>query len=283
MIGNTKLFLDGGDPEETKHIQELLASKNLPGLDGQTTNPSLIAKNLAAKAAGSKLSKDASMVEYKRIVTEMSALVTGPVSIQVITEPGMTADDILAAARERLAWIPNAMIKFPCIPEGLKAASVFCHEGPVNMTLVFSQAQAAAVYSATKGATHQVVISPFVGRLDDRGEDGLDLIDHIVKMYALGDGHVATLTASIRTLDQLYETVRLGSPIMTVPGKVIEAWIAGGAITPDMSYSYPSGSLKPIDYVDLPLDQPFASYDLHHDLTDTGLTKFLSDWHTYVE
>ncbi len=96
------------------------------------------------------------------------------------------------------SWIPNAHVKFPTSREGLEAAGRAVKEGlRVNMTLCFTQEQAAAVYSATAGAKKgDVFISPFIGRLDDRGENGMDLIENIQKMYGTGDGHVEVLTAS---------------------------------------------------------------------------------------
>jgi transaldolase len=284
MVNKTRLFLDGGDPAETVTVNAVLKDAGLTGLDGQTTNPSLIAKNLGAKAGGGrKLTAVEAYAEYRRIVTEMSAVVAGPVSIQVICDETTPAEDILAMARERLTWIPNAMIKFPCIPEGLKAASVFCHEGPVNMTLVFSQDQAAAVYSATRGAEHPVVVSPFVGRLDDKGQDGMSLIANILCMYEKGDGHVSVLSASVRTMDHFKQALKLGSDIMTVPASVYTMWKEAGFPVPDEAYAYPAGALTAIPYAELPLDRPFAEYPLHHELTDAGLKKFLSDWHTWVE
>src|SRR5208337_2698352 len=115
------------------------------------------------------------------------------------------AEAMLEQGREMFGWIPNGHIKFPTSAEGLKAASLALKEGlRVNMTLCFSQAQAAAVYAATRGARKgDVFVSPFIGRLDDRGENGMDLIAHIIRMYGKGDGHVEVLTASVRKIDHL--------------------------------------------------------------------------------
>jgi len=93
------------------------------------------------------------------------------------------------------------------------------------MTLVFSQEQAAAVYAATIGAKRgQVYLSPFIGRLDDRGEQGMDLIANIIKMYGAGDGHVEVLTASVRSLEHFTRAIELGSDIITSPFKVLKEW-----------------------------------------------------------
>src|SRR3989344_4842731 len=100
--------------------------------------------------------------------------------------------------KEMFSWIPNAHVKYPTTKAGLEAAHRSIQEGMrVNMTLVFTQEQAAAVYAATKGAKRgDVFVSPFIGRLDDRGENGMDLIKNIIKMYRGGDGHVLILGAS---------------------------------------------------------------------------------------
>jgi len=286
MIDKTRLFLDGGDPSETKAMQELLLAGGHDGLDGQTTNPSLIAKNLAAKSnvtEEKKLTAVEADVEYRRIVTEMAKTVSGPVSIQVIANERTTKEEILVSARARLRWIPNAVIKFPCIPEGLAAAHEFCAEGPVNMTLVFSQQQAAAVYAATEGAAFPVFVSPFVGRLDDRGENGMDIIANIGKMFEPGDGHVSVLAASIRTYDHFFRAIQFKSTVMTVPSSIISLWKEKGWSLPDDSYIYPSGDLKPIPYEVVALDKPYDTYNLSHPLTDAGLLKFWSDWHQWVE
>ncbi len=286
MIAATRLFLDGGDPVETQTIQELLGGVGKPGLDGQTTNPSLIAKNLArgkGLAEGKKLTAVEADVEYRRIVTEIAKTVSGPISIQVIANENTSKEDMLTSGRSRLRWIPNAVIKFPCIPNGIAAAHEFCQEGPVNMTLVFSQAQAAAVYSATDGAKFPVFVSPFIGRLDDRGENGMDLIANILKMYEPGDGHVSLLSASVRTFDHFQQAIALKSPVMTVPASLITQWKEKGFSLPDSLYVYPVGALKAIPYDVVALDKPFDTYDIRHPLTDAGLAKFWSDWHQWVE
>lgn len=278
----TKIFLDGGDPLETKKADTLLKSHGFPGIQGQTTNPSLIVKNLSNQSNSSNLSNltnSQAFLEYKRIVTEMAKVTSGPISIQVILSPDATAEDMLTQARDRLLWIPNAVIKFPCTEEGLKAAEVFCQEGSVNITLNFSQAQAAAVYAATKFHNYEVFVSPFVGRLDDRGEKGMDVVANILEMYrGLGDGHVQVLTASVRTLDHFLYALKLKSDVVTVPYKILEDWCAQGCPIPGENYLYQAPGLSEIPYQELSLDDDWKNYDLSHDLTTTGVSKFWSDW-----
>ncbi len=96
------------------------------------------------------------------------------------------------------------------------------------MTLCFSQAQAAAVYAATRESKEPVYVSPFVGRLDDQGEDGMDLVKNIKKMYERSDGHVHVLAASIRTINHLLCFFFLGAELATVASKVLQEWTAAG-------------------------------------------------------
>lgn len=275
----SKIFIDGGDPGETKQARELLGF-----LDGQTTNPTLIAKNLISKKNGQKtdntLSQKQALDEYKRIVQEINKIIPrSSISIQVFANEETTAEEMLAQARLRMGWITNASIKFPCTHEGLKAAEIACREMPINITLAFSQFQAAAVYEATKGAKFPVFISPFVGRLDDRGENGMQLIENILKMYKDGDGHVEVLTASVRNLDHLMYALQLKSDIITVPFKVIKEWVENGMTRPDENYTYDSSKYTPIPYrEDIVLGKNWKEYNLHHELTNKGVAAFWSDW-----
>ncbi len=279
----TRIFLDGGDPLETRRIKERLGF-----LDGQTTNPTLIAKNPEAKkrlVKGKKFTKEEIFDFYKTVVTEISEIILeGSVSIEVYADPSSTAEQMLAQGRSMFTWIPNAHIKYPTTIEGLKAAEQSIKEGMrVNMTLVFSQAQAAAVYAATRGATKgQVFLSPFIGRLDDRGECGMDLIANIIKMYAGGDGHVEVLTASVRSLEHLTTAIGLGSDIATVPSGVLGAWADVNVPMPK-SASYDRKELKEIVFESLRLDQPWSSFNIQHPLTDSGIQKFAADWNALIQ
>ncbi len=279
----TKILVDGGDPIETLRIKKLMGF-----VDGQTTNPSLIAKNPEVRqllAAGHQLSTQEQKDEYKRIVQTISPLVgEAGVSIEVFADLDTTAEQMLAQGQEMFSWIPNAYIKYPCTHEGLRAAHVSVKRGiRVNMTLCFSQEQAAAVYAATRGTEEPVYISPFIGRLDDQGDNGMDVVRNILKMYQAGDHHVHVLAASIRHLDHLLGSFALSAELATVPGKVLEAWVAQGSPLPDESFVYSSIdsqgiALKPIEYKELDLNAPWESFDLSHELTTKGIQKFVSDY-----
>jgi transaldolase len=153
----------------------------------------------------------------------------------------------------------------------------------VNITLCFSQDQAAAVYAATRGSKEPVYVSPFVGRLDDQGEDGMDLVRNIKKMYERGDGHVHVLAASIRTIGHLLYSFFLGAELATVPSKVLQEWAAAGFPVPDQDFKYKAVDakgkpLKPIAYKELDLNLPWESFDLAHELTTKGIQKFVADY-----
>lgn len=276
----SKIFIDGGVVEETADAKKLLGY-----LDGQTTNPTLIAKNLSARLGGKKLSQGDALQEYKRIVGEINKIIPeGSISIQVFANKDTSAEEMLTQARERTKWIPNASIKFPCTFEGLKAAEIASREMAINITLNFSQSQAAAVYEATIRARYPVFISPFVGRLDDRGENGMEVVKNILKMYKSGDGHVQLLTASVRTIDQILYALQLGSQIITIPFKVFQLWAGVGFKKPVINYFYPAENLKAIPYDDsITLGKPWQGYNLEHDLTTTGLQRFWEDWASIVQ
>jgi transaldolase len=279
----TKILVDGGDPEETRRIKTLLGF-----LDGQTTNPTLVAKNPEVQqriASGRKLTLQEQNEEYKQIVRKLSPLVgSAGVSIEVFADFDITADQMLAQGEEMFSWIPNAYIKYPCIHEGLRAARMSVDRGlRVNMTLCFSQEQAAAVYAATKGSKETVYVSPFVGRLDDRGDNGMQLVQNIKQMYAQGDGHVHVLAASLRRLEHLLYAFALGSELATAPAKVLDQWASAGFPLPDRNFRYETvdtkgKALKPIPYKQIDLNAPWESFDLKHELTDKGIQKFVADY-----
>jgi transaldolase len=273
----SKIFVDGGDPEETNRIKQLLGF-----VDGQTTNPSLIAKNPEVRelvSSGHTLTEEEEAAEYRKIVQAISPLVgDGGVSIEVFADLNTTADHMLKQGREMFSWITNAYIKYPCTAEGMKAAQRSVAEGiRVNMTLCFSQSQAAAVYAATKGSRAPVYVSPFIGRLDDIGENGVDLLNNIKRMLAASDRHVLVLAASIRNLQHLLYCFQLGVDLVTVPAKVLEEWANQGRPLPDDSFKYkPVGT--PILYEKTSLEQPWENFDIEHELTRKGIQKFVSDY-----
>jgi len=280
----TRIFLDGGNPEDTKEVL-----KQIGFLDGQTTNPTLIAKNPEARKRleqGDKFNKEEIFTFYHGVINTLSVLLPqGSVSIEVYADAATSAGEMLKQGKEMFTWIPNAHIKFPTSREGLKAAQQAVKAGlRVNMTLVFSQEQAAAVYAATQGARKgQVFLSPFIGRLDDRGENGMDLIANIIRMYRKGDGHVEVLTASVRSFDHLLYALKLGSDIITAPFELIKMWGEKGLPIPGNEYQYDTKGLKTIPYHDLELSHTWESYDIHHDLTDKGMEKFSADWNALIQ
>jgi transaldolase len=283
----TKILVDGGDPEETQRIKKLIGF-----VDGQTTNPSLIAKNPEVHqliASGHRLSSLEENQEYKKIVQTISPLVgSAGVSIEVFADMDTTAEHMLEQGQEMFSWVSNAYVKYPCTHEGLKAAQMSVKRGiRVNMTLCFSQEQAAAVYAATKGAKDPVYVSPFVGRLDDRGENGMDVVKNLKRMYQESDGHVHVLAASIRHLGHLLGSFALGAELVTVPAKVLEEWSAKGMPLPDQSFAYPAvdtkgNRLKPILYQELDLNMPWERFDIEHELTTQGIRKFVADYESTI-
>jgi transaldolase len=280
----TRIFLDGGNQEETKQIMNLLGF-----LDGQTTNPTLISKNPEARKRlekGSKFSEKEILDFYRGVVKTIAGLMPqGSVSVEVYADASTSADTMLRQGREMFSWIPNAHIKFPTSREGLRAVEGAVKEGlRVNMTLCFSQEQAAAVYAATRGAKKgQVFVSPFIGRLDDRGENGMDVIANILCMYAQGDGHVEVLTASVRNIDHFLYALKLGSDIITAPYEVLKNWGEKRMTIPGDDYKYGVKSPRPIPYKDIDLGKKWEDYDIRHELTDKGMERFSADWNALIE
>ncbi len=276
----TKIFLDGANPVESSRAKELLGF-----LDGQTTNPTLLAKNPELQSSinrGGKISEKELYFFYKKVINEMGEFTSGPISVEVYANQQTSAEEMIAQAREMAGWGKNIYIKLPIIEEGLKAARILTDEGiGVNMTLCFSQEQAAAVYSATKGAKKPVFVSPFLGRLDDRGDNGTQLIENILRMFKKGDAHVLTLAASIRSLNHLLFCLKTNCPLITAPIKIIEEWSKNNFFLPDENFEY-APALKNIDYKDMDLNSDWQNYDISHDLTKIGVEKFCADWRSLI-
>ncbi len=208
-----KIFADTADVNEIRR----LASMGL--VDGVTTNPSLVAKTGR---------------EYADVVKEICQIVDGPISAEVIATDakGMIAEGLKLAAIH-----PNIVVKTPMGPDGLIACRELSNQGHrVNMTLVFSAGQ--ALLTAKAGA---YLVSPFVGRLDDVSEDGMQLISDIVAIYRNYGYKTEVLVASVRHPMHIVEAAKLGADCVTCPGKIIEQL-------------------------------------MHHPLTDRGLAAFLKDW-----
>lgn len=293
------IFIDGGDPTETAEAKKLLGY-----IDGQTTNPTLVSKNPDVKKfieSGKKFSEQDLLKEYKRIVAEVAKVTNGPTSIETHANFETSVENLLTQAREMYTWIPNAYIKFPTISTGLEAAQKAVIEGiRVNMTLCFSQEQAAAIYAATKRAVcdplpgyyeknSPIYVSPFVGRLDDIGQNGMDVVVNILEMFrAQGDGHVHMLTASVRSLHHLLYALKLKSEVITVPFKIFKEWADTDFNLPDDNFIYDPAidlgkTLEEIPYREISLDYEWNEYSIKHELTDKGLTAFANDWESLMK
>lgn len=210
-----KLFID------TANLQHVAEIASWGVLDGVTTNPSLVAKEGGA--------------DFKETVIEMCNLVD-EVSAQVTATE---FEEMKVQADEYSSWHKNVVVKVPMTTEGLKTIAYCKSKGiKTNTTLVFSLSQ--AVMAAKAGAT---MISPFVGRLDDRGEDGMQFIQDVMDAWSHYKFDTQVLVASVRNLEHVNRAQKMGAHIATIPYKV---------------------------FVDLP----------KHDLTDAGLKKFLEDWET---
>ena len=208
-----KFFLD------TANIEEIRQGVSLGLVDGITTNPSLIAKEGR---------------DLEEVAKEICELVDGPVSLEVVST---NSAEIIEEARHLAKIHKNVVVKIPMIREGLKALHVVSQEGiRVNVTLIFSANQ--ALLAAKNGAA---IVSPFVGRLDDIGNSGMELIYDIVQIYSHYEFNTEVLVASIRTPIHVLEAAKMGAHIATLPGKVLEQLIK-------------------------------------HPLTDIGLDQFLADW-----
>jgi transaldolase len=189
-----KLFID------TANVAEITEAASWGILDGVTTNPSLVAKEGRV---------------YRDLIAEICRLVPGPVSAEVLATD---AEGMEREGRDLAAIAENVVIKLPITREGLKVCARFAEEGiPTNLTLCFSPAQALLVAKA--GATY---VSPFVGRLDDVGHDGMQLIREIVQIYDAYEFATQVLVASVRHPQHVVESALAGADVATVPFKILE-------------------------------------------------------------
>ncbi|HSL86928.1 MAG TPA: fructose-6-phosphate aldolase [Bacteroidales bacterium] len=208
-----KYFID------TANVEEIRKAAELGIIDGVTTNPSLIAKEGRV---------------FEEVIKEITEIVDGPISAEVVSED---AEGMLKEADELVKIHDNIVIKVPMTAEGLKATSKLSKKGvKVNVTLVFSATQALA--AAKAGASY---VSPFIGRLDDIGLDGMELIEEIMYIFKSYGVRAEVIAASIRNRNHLTSAAMAGADIATLPYKVI-------------------------------MDS------LLHPLTDQGIEKFLKDW-----
>jgi transaldolase len=207
-----QLFIDTADIGEIKRAQAMGL------LDGVTTNPSLVAQT------GRKM---------REVLTDICGLVPGPVSAEVLATD---YEPMIAEAHELAKIAPNIVVKIPLIEAGIRAVKTLTSEGiKTNVTLCFSPLQ--ALLAAKAGATY---ISPFVGRLDDIGHDGMELVEQIVDMYETYDLDTQVLVASVRSPMHVVTALRMRAHVATIPFKVISQLI-------------------------------------QHPLTDLGLARFLAD------
>ncbi|MDO9508313.1 MAG: fructose-6-phosphate aldolase [Thermovirgaceae bacterium] len=211
-----RFFLDSAD------IEEIRKAAGWGVIDGVTTNPSLV-----AKSGG----------DFHSLIAEITRIIDGPVSAEVIS---MNSDGMVEEGRVLAAIAPNVAVKIPMCPEGMAAVSRLSAEGiDVNVTLIFSPQQ--ALLAAAAGAAY---VSPFVGRLDDIGEDGIGLVGDIAEVFNIHGIATEIIAASIRHPGHVIDSALAGADIATVPFSVLE-----------------------------------KCFD--HPLTESGIRKFLSDWEGY--
>ncbi len=209
-----KFFLD------TANLDEIREAESLGMLDGVTTNPTLVSKEGG--------------VDFKQHIAAICEITQGPVSAEVTS---LNTEGMLREGREYARIAPNVVVKCPLTTDGLKATRILSGEGTrVNVTLCFSAAQ--AILAAKAGAAY---ISPFLGRLDDIGQNGLVLLAEIVEIYDNYDWDTEILAASLRHPIHIVEAARMGADVATMPFKVMQQLIK-------------------------------------HPLTDKGLEQFLADW-----
>ena len=211
-----KLFID------TANVDEIYKANELGVICGVTTNPSLIAKEGKV---------------FEEVIKEITTIVDGPISAEVVAPD---AEGMVAEAKELAKIHKNIVIKIPMTLEGLKATKQLMALGiKTNVTLIFSATQ--ALLAARAGATY---VSPFVGRLDDISDSGIDLVADIAEIFAIHDIKTEIISASIRGPQDVTDSAKAGAHIATIPYKVIV----------QMS---------------------------KHPLTDAGIAKFMEDWNKY--
>lgn len=212
-----KIFID------TANIKEINMANDMGVICGVTTNPSLIAKEGR---------------DFREVIKEITTIVDGPISGEVIS---LNSEEMIQEGLELAKIHPNMVIKIPMTVEGLKAVKVLTAKGiKTNVTLIFSATQ--ALLAARAGATY---VSPFLGRLDDIGSEGLILIEDISTIFNVHNIDTEIIAASIRNPIHVIESAKAGAHIATIPYKVIVQMTK-------------------------------------HPLTDSGIEKFLSDWNNSV-
>ena len=205
---------------DTANIDQIKQGAKLGIIAGVTTNPSLVSQE--------------GTTDYEAVVKEICSVIPGPVSVEVLVEG---VEPMIKEARKIAAWAPNIVIKIPATTDGLEVTSALAKEKiKVNFTLCFSLNQ--ALLGALAGAAY---VSPFVGRLDDAGHDGMEVVRDIVDVFDYYDFDTQVIAASIRHPEHCVAAAKAGAHIATVPYKVLTQMI-------------------------------------RHPLTDVGVARFLSDW-----
>lgn len=272
----TLIYLDGCDANDTHEVKETLGF-----LDGQTTNPTLLSKNPEVKKlvdSGNKFTNDSLLVTYKDQIEKINAVIGGgSVSVEVYSDDTSTVDDLVEQGKQLSQWGNHIHVKVPATTVGLQAMEELLKLGiQVNVTLCFSQEQAAAIYSQSRGFDN-VYVSPFIGRIDGIGQDGMCLVENISRMFkANGDSHVKILAASIRGIDAFIRSIELGADIVTAPKSVLIEWKSLG-MPLELAQPYERKGVI-IPFREIPLDGSLDSYDLSHELTSKGQAQFAEDW-----
>jgi len=295
MIPNMiKFLLDSGDPSEYKNAQKLAREKGSE-IWGATTNPTLIAKKLAGK----KISQKEAFELQKQIVMEIINIVPGAVSAEVYADEKTTSGEMIEQGRVISKWHKRAVVKLPTTVEGFKARNVLRKEGvPINNTLVFSQEQVFAI------CLHELIIqkefgpasnlfppfiSPFVGRLDDIGIDGMQLVEYSMKIKKEFDIAIWMLEASVRRLEHIKRGIDSGTELITAPLKVYQDWFNVTSSMSDIKkynqieyWNHPKELLK-IDSIDKFMSAiENKKLDITHNLTEKGVMRFADDWKAII-
>jgi len=308
-----KLLLDSGDPDEYREISDLAKEKGQE-LWGATTNPSLIAKKLSSplrqgsSEASKKITHKEAFELQKQIVLEIIDIVPGAVSAEVYADETTKAEEMIAQGKEIVTWHERVFVKLPTTIEGFKARTELRKLSvPINNTLVFSQEQIFAICLHEKIATSSQAavtqkkwpcfISPFVGRLDDIGINGMDLVRNGMKIKELFKGIPSgtpwMLEASVRNRTHIQEGFDSKTELITAPSKAYKDWF--GQESPKSPKQPQSFQLTPIPYWEPPEEllqidtaeqfmQTIESgkLNIRHDLTDKGIVKFANDWKAII-
>jgi len=296
---STKFLLDSGDTNEYKELIKLF-KENGHELWGSTTNPTLIAKTLSGRKINEKEAQDL----QKQIVLEILSLLPGAVSAEVYSDAETTASEMIEQGEEIARWHKRVVVKLPTTLEGFKARSALRKAHiPVNNTLVFSQEQIFAICLHEK-IMQQVYgpiddlfppfISPFVGRLEDIGENGMQLVEHGMKIKKeLNVSKTAIkpsiwmLEASVRTTQHMLEGFELKTELITAPAKAYRAWLQTPeepAISQESKFKSIPFWTAPKELTEIETEEEFmdviqnSKLNIHHSQTDSGLKKFAEDW-----